>query len=372
MKRRLLSLVLLFLLGFFLFNPTLILEAAKAGLDTWVATVVPALFPFFVLNSLLLAYGIIDYLARPFEPLTMRCFHLPGEAAFVLICGFTSGSPVSAALVGDLCRHGKLTDDQGQRLLALSANASPMFILSVAAISFLQRPDLGFTLLAVVYGSNLLLGILWGFFNKNPKEGKNAKAEEMKKIPPTGKALIDAVFHAMSALGLIGGLMIVFFIVIAIVDGLPIGRGLAFLLPGFGETDTAPLISGTLEMTAGLAALPATTLSIRIKFMLAAGILAFSGLCIHMQIAGQIMETNLSVQKFAVYKCLQAAAAMGIAYFVPIPEAAMALPLPPQTATVSLRLWLGPYGLLLAASLAAAWIILHCVPERVHKRLRRR
>ncbi len=354
--KRLYPVFFLALLALFLLRPALILDAAKAGLFTWFETVVPALFPFFVLNGLLFSFGIVDLLSPPLAPLTRRLFRLPGEAAFVLITGYTSGSPVSAALVAALEREGKIQRKEGERLLALSANPSPVFMLSVAALSFLNRPDLGLPLLAIVYGSNLLLGIVWGLIaGETPPAKKKAAGEKAKKIPPAGKALLEAITTAIGSLGLIGGLIIVFFILIALINALPLGSIAMAAFPNLDGKALSPLFHGVFEMTAGLKALPESGGSLRIQLVIAAGILAFGGLCVHMQIAGQIMETKLSMQKFVAYKVLQATIAMLIAVVVPIHEEVLAWgPALSPGVRLSAALLLGPYALLTAAGIAFA------------------
>ncbi len=358
--------VLLAILAVFLLEPAMILDAAKSGLFTWFETVVPALFPFFVLNGLMMSYGVIDLLSRPFSPLTRRIFHLPGEAAFVLITGYTTGSPVSATLVGDLYRQEKITKKEGERLLAISANASPIFILSVAAISFLQRPDLGLTLLLVVYGSNLCLGIVWGFLSGGKAaEKQQPLKKKAKKIPPAGKTLMEAIFQAISSLGLVGGLIIIFFIIIAVVNCLPFNWLMAMAFPSLTADRINPLINGILEMTAGLKALKGTDVAIRMQLAFASGILAFGGLCVHMQIATQIEGTKLNIQKFAAYKGIQATLAFLIAFFIPIEEETIALaPSLIWPAELSLKLLLGPYALCVTIGLltagAAKIISRHC------------
>ena len=60
------SILALFSLLFMIFHAGLVTKGAAAGLLLWYSAVVPALFPFMVLSSILSASGGISWLMQPF------------------------------------------------------------------------------------------------------------------------------------------------------------------------------------------------------------------------------------------------------------------------------------------------------------------
>ena len=80
----------------------------RRGIELCLASVIPALFPFFVVSSLLVSLGAgraARILERPFRAL-FRCGGA-GAAAFLL--GMLGGYPVGAATVASLVRQGDVS-----------------------------------------------------------------------------------------------------------------------------------------------------------------------------------------------------------------------------------------------------------------------
>ena len=100
-----------------LWNAAAAAEAVRRGVTLCLTSVIPALFPFFAVSSLLVSLGAGDaarVLERPFRAL-FRCGGA-GAAAFLL--GMIGGYPVGAATVASLVRQGDVSPAEGRRLLA--------------------------------------------------------------------------------------------------------------------------------------------------------------------------------------------------------------------------------------------------------------
>ncbi|MEG2148333.1 MAG: hypothetical protein RRY24_02785 [Clostridiales bacterium] len=329
------AIIFLFILGFFLAEPSLILNATKEGVSTWYLQVLPALLPFFIINKLCCTYGGIDILGALLRPFTRKVLSLPGESAFVIATGYSTGAPVSSSIISSLRKEGSISKEVGNFLLPFTANVSPLFIFSVVAASFLLRADLGIYLAIVHYGSNIILGIvcLVLFRFKKPPKGISPLTEikkmREKPIIPLGQGLSAAVLSGIETIMLIGGLIIVFFILIAILEYFQIFQILAYFLRFFGVPTpiSLSLFSGITEITAGTKCTAATNFSISIKFTVISAILAFGGISTLCQIATQIKGTDLSLKFYLCYKTIQGIFAAIISKYMPIYEQAITLPL---------------------------------------------
>ena len=93
---------LLFLLLYLLLFPARALSDARAGLLLWYRSVLPVLFPFMLVCSILIRLDLLKralpFLARPFH----RLFGCSQYGAFAILGGFLCGFPMGAKITRDL------------------------------------------------------------------------------------------------------------------------------------------------------------------------------------------------------------------------------------------------------------------------------
>lgn len=295
-----LSLFVLFL--FFLICPEVVFTAAGEALKVWSTTLVPALFPFILFNNVLAAVGGVRLAGELFNPLIRRLLKLPGEAGFVLVTGYASGVPVSAALIASMYRQKTLSKREAERLLPFAANVSPLFLLSAVACGLFHDPSLGPALAGIHYGSNLLLTLV--VCRVFPlADATLYKKSKREKIDPANAAMLeDAVLAAGRTLVLIGGIVTVFFILIAVVEKTGVFSLLchAFNISAETERLLSGLVCGLAEITAGAVRLgegPPNT----VAFAVLSAVFAFGGLSAAAQIGAAIKDTDLSLHFY--FRC---------------------------------------------------------------------
>ncbi len=307
---------------YFFIAPTEVSAATKDGLTLWFASVVPALLPFFILSNLCMTFGVAESMGKIFRPVTERLFHLPGEAAFIMVTGYSTGAPVSAGLIASLRKAKKLTKRQAEDMLGLCTNVSPLFILSVVAESFLGQPQLGLTLASIHYGSNLILGFILGFTREKVSSPRTA-VSPITQTPSLGKALSDAVYHGVSTINLIGGLMIVFIILLTMMDTWGITSMFNALIHTILPQDMTGLFHGIWEMTIGTKELSQTASLNGLAIPFISAILAFGGISTTIQVQSQIRDTDLTLKRYLPYKISQSILAFLLALFLPIKKQAV-------------------------------------------------
>lgn len=316
-----LSLFVLF--SFFLFEPNIVFQAAQNGIELWATTIVPSMLPFFILNNILFATGGIRLLGNLLSKPVEKILHLPGDAAFILATGYSTGVPVSASLIASLRKENRLSREQGNHLLAYSANVSPAFILSAVAVSMLNAEEWGSFLAIVHYGTNLALMILCSLFFRF-----QTKQTDFKQITPQPekqeihfvKEIIDALFKSIRTIFLIGGIIIIFFILIAFLDTLGIFGILCKMLPLSPQSEPLfhAVVCGLLEITAGSQWTSSLHAAFALKMAVLSGILAFGGFSALLQIVSQIQETDLSIRFYLRYKIIQGVLAFTISLLFPM------------------------------------------------------
>ena len=87
--------------------PDVSAAAARDGLTLCLQTVLPSLFPFFVLSSLLVQSDVPRLLSRAMAGVMYPLFGVSGAGASALILGLLGGYPVGARTVAELQEKGK-------------------------------------------------------------------------------------------------------------------------------------------------------------------------------------------------------------------------------------------------------------------------
>ena len=85
------------------------MQAARDGLTLCGNVIIPSLFPFFVLSSLVVELGLAGYLGRMLEGVMRPLFNVSGVCASAFALGFVGGYPVGARTAIDLYQKGMCT-----------------------------------------------------------------------------------------------------------------------------------------------------------------------------------------------------------------------------------------------------------------------
>lgn len=229
----------------------------------------PALLPFMIITNLLMNLGFTELLGKFLAPLMHKIFNLPGKCSVALIAGLTSGYPIGAKIVHELRKNSAISRQSAQHLLSFCNNAGPLFILGVVGIGFFDSKSIGYLL----WAGHVLAALVLGVLLKNKKE-PDYQEITAPIIATNGfsKALGSSIKNGMESMAVIGGVIIFFNTILAILG--EIG------LPDKGVF--AGWLAGLIEMTGGLSKIAEGGISIT-SLAIAAFVIAFGGFSIHMQ-----------------------------------------------------------------------------------------
>ena len=268
-------------------------DAAQAVRDALVLcaqSVIPALFPFFVVSSLFIDLGCAAVLGRSLAPVMHRLFGVSGAGGTAFLLGIIGGYPVGGRTAGELYRSGQCEREECERLLAFCNNAGPSFILGIAGLGCFGSVRVGAWLYLIHVGAAVMVGLL--FRSTSRQMGQPEKTE----TPRWADALIQAVRGgAMSMVNICA--FVVFFLVIL------------RLFSRFTGIQHGAIL-GIVEMTNGILRLA----NDRRGFIWAAGLLGWGGLSVHCQTAAVLSGSSLSLKRYFIGKALQAAISMAAAW----------------------------------------------------------
>lgn len=267
------------------------LEGARSGVDLCLKTVVPSLFPFFLL-SILLTSACMGSALRIFRPMG-KLMGIPKGAESILIAGFLGGYPVGAQSIACAFRSGQLTREDAQRMLGFCSNAGPAFLFGMVACLFPRRWMAWALWIIHIAGAVLTALVLPG---KSPQE----TALTPGSLPSLSNALISAI-RVMSA---VCGWVVLFRVVIAFLN-----RWVLWILP----VPARVAVTGLLELSNGCFELTAIS-EISLRFLLCSGMLAFGGVCVTMQTVS--VTEGLSIRFYILGKLLQTGFCLLLAWAV--------------------------------------------------------
>ena len=135
--------------------------AVEEALSLCARSVIPSLFPFLVISSLLLAMGFGDLTASVLSGLMEPLFRIGGPGSAALVLGLLGGYPIGAKTAGELYQSHALSRQEAERLLTFCNNCSPVFLISVLGSGIFGSVRAGVWLLLIHVGSALLVGLLF-------------------------------------------------------------------------------------------------------------------------------------------------------------------------------------------------------------------
>ena len=240
-------------------TPTAI-AAGQQAVTLCLMTVIPSLFPFFLLSNLLNA-SFMGYRSKHLSKLG-KLLKIPQGCESLFLVGLLGGYPTGAKAVADAYRNGCISKKDGRRLLGFCNNAGPSFLFGIVGAYFTSWTTV-FALWLIHILSAVCVGITL--------PGKNG--ETKKAIISDPITLPQALKQSILTMAQVCGWILVFRVVFAYCS-----RWFLWLLPQQAQV----FLSGVLEITMGATAL-SVFLGEWLRFMIAGIFLAFGGLCVTMQ-----------------------------------------------------------------------------------------
>lgn len=266
-------------------------EAAAEGLQVCIRVIIPSLLPFFVLSSLLSAYGFPEFLGRRTNHLMHMLFGLSGEAAAPFFIGLTGGYPLGASAVAELYRSGKISRDDAGRMLAFCNNTGPAFILGTAGAGVFSSVRIG----GLLYISHILAAVVIGVLFSRTHT----------KITSIRSAKVEAVYFSHCFVSSVKGAALsvvnisAFVIFFSAVLGILRSSGIITLIAGelsmtgkISLTQAGSLLSGIFELGSGISALYGASVSAR-SIAVCSFILGWGGLSVHCQTMAAVSGTDI-------------------------------------------------------------------------------
>ncbi|MBE6970018.1 MAG: sporulation protein [Ruminococcaceae bacterium] len=254
-------------------------NGARWGLELSLQLLIPSLLPLFAVSSLMNRLGLGDVLAGKLGGFMGRLFGVSGAGASAFILGLCGGYPLGAATTAELYASGRISREEGERLLSFCDNTGPAFAVAALGMGAFQSVGTGLFLYAVHLLSAVLTGLL---VRGRPCESAGSDKTEPLPFPAAMTAAVNAAGKAV--LGVCTWVIVFSALLFALN-----ARGTLDTLAGILATKLGwelrfcrALIWSLFELSGTVGLMPALAFS-PLKLALAAFALSWGGLCVHFQ-----------------------------------------------------------------------------------------
>ncbi len=282
-------------------SPAVAVSAGRDGVRLCLETVIPSLFPFFVLSGFVVRMNFAQRAGRLLSPVMRPIFGVPGTGAVPLLLGFIGGYPVGAKTVAEMYSSGQCSRRDAVKMLFFVSNTGPAFIIGVAGAAVFKSVKLGFILYGCHIAAALLTGILARIFSrKSSPENVHEASSTALSAPPASAAFTTAVTSSVTSILNVCGFVVLFTVILRLIE---VYKVTAFLIRLLSFTGLSPvlsgkLISGFMELTTGIWSLSETSANLTFSFTAAAFMLGWGGLAVHCQAASFLSESGLPISHY--------------------------------------------------------------------------
>lgn len=292
-------------IGILLIFPKETVPCAYEGLVQWATRMVPTLFPFMMMSSLMIYTGADSYLTRLLSPVLKPLFSCSANGFYVVFMGFLCGFPMGAKSACDLLLQKKITKNEAQYLLSFCNNVSPAYLFGIV-LPMIQ--SCGYTKkLPVLFGScgiPFLYGILLGKLRRKSEE-VSVRVPSPEKALPVRTSFRHACLDSLQSILLLGGY-------VTFVNAFCCIPRLLGLSPS-----AASVAGGFLEIIRGIWGIYENPLlpSMWRAFLILVSI-SFGGICCLLQTMSITAETGLSIRSYLYHKVVIAVISAGYYYLI--------------------------------------------------------
>lgn len=260
MKRSIRVWIWLFLLLLLIIDPQTIQSGVREGIELCLWTLIPTLFPFMILTTLL-----AQEMQNFYVPGISRIEHLlqiPQKYFSLFLLGLLGGYPVGAKCICDCVRDNRLPADDGKRMLCFCSNAGPSFIFGLGMSLFGSL-----RMCLQIWICQIISALLLAMFI--PATHSNALKDFQTKPITVSQALKEAIV----SMAMVCGWVILFRVFLCFTN--------KWILNQISDVASI-VVYGILEIANGCISLQ-NIKSDMARFVLFSMFLGFGGLCVCMQ-----------------------------------------------------------------------------------------
>ncbi|MGN1373605.1 MAG: hypothetical protein ACI4VK_06150 [Candidatus Coproplasma sp.] len=187
-------------------NPERYTKVCFEGICLWAECVLPSLFPFMVVCSLLSGLGAINAISAPFASGCKKLKINPAALPLFLLSA-VSGYPAGSRLVSEYYSSGKLSANEAKNLACACSICSPTFALGTVGYKAFGGGYYGVKLLFSAYVSVIVISVVYSLLHKDKGEDRRLPPVDIKG----GDLIFNSFYGAVTAVLTAGGFICFFY-----------------------------------------------------------------------------------------------------------------------------------------------------------------
>ncbi len=291
------TLAYLLLIIIILSRPESTFQYAYEGLYQWAAKMVPTLFPFMMISSIMVYSGADLELGRMLSHVLRKLYRYSSYGLYALFMGFFCGFPMGAKVVSDLYEKEKISRSEADTLLSFCNNIGPAYFMGII-IPILHECGYQNTLPFVfgMYGIPAVYGIVMGRLHAaeipdTPSAGVRPHTSGTPQISLAASLKRSCMDNTQSLI-LLGGYITFTNAFRIFLDLMPL------------SVNSKNLLSSFLEIIGGVQAVYTTTLLPDQKVFWIMTALCFGGISCIMQTSSFLERSGLSISHYLKHKVM--------------------------------------------------------------------
>lgn len=272
-------------------NKNLISRTIITSFGIWFNTLVPSMFPMFILSDILINYNFTMYIPKRIVNFISKIFNISNSAVLIVFLSMISGFPTNAINIRNAYDNNMISKNEAEHLLLFNHFANPLFILETVGAFYLNSNKYGIIILISLILGSFIIGILCRNKNHITLVNYISKNDNCQSF---GTILSETIKKSINSLLMISGTVTLFLVLSTLIINV-------FNLNSY----IAVLIQGILEMTMATSLLSSLSVNDIVKVLLTTSIIAFGGLSIHLQVIS-ILDDKIRYRNYFIGRLLHA------------------------------------------------------------------
>ncbi len=288
----------------------------KEGILLWCNSVLPSLFPFLFLSSLMNKLNYISNLSNKFSPLTKRLFNLNGISSYCIFMSLISGYPVGSRVIYDLKENGLITKNESTKMSPLCSTSGPIYVIGTVGTNMFKNSFVGILIFICHVFSVFICGIIFRLYKKED----GIQTTGFLSYKNVDNIIGESVYSAITSILSVGGFITLFYTLIKMLTNwyvlMPFAMLVCLILKPFNCSNLLALafVSGLIESTTGCVLL--SNYQGVLSYALACFLITFGGISILSQQIYYLKKSEVKISYFLLLKFLQGIIAFFLCYLL--------------------------------------------------------
>lgn len=284
------SFLTIFLFFFLLKSPIQAALSVNEGLSLCLTKAIPSLFPFLVLNELMISWGLADNLCKIFGAPFCKALKIKKQSFAAFLSGCLFGFPLGTKTAVSLYEKNIISKQEAERLICFCSNTGPAFIVGIVGTALCSKK-----IALVIYFSQIISAFIIGL-SLRKKDGYQEMVISDTQIHFSLSDIPKAVTNSVVPMLNICAFICFFSCVSGSVEN---------ILTAIGANEyISVFFIGLFEITKGISLLENYGANFASVFC-SAFLLGWSGLSVILQSISITSKVGLGCKKFVLSKALQ-------------------------------------------------------------------